>query len=282
MGWPSPGNDPMYLFNTTQNYDRRYYYGVNSIPYLKIEGMYYTQSYSNYYNMYTPYSIRMGTPTPLNISVTELRLPGDTVQATVIVTNLSELPTGNYYLRVQALEKKIVLSPQPNGESEFHNVFRRAYPTSLGTSIPTTAGTYNYIIKYKIEPTWSSSQIYTIAFVQEDNSKEIFNCAGKWAVPLGIIPISGSLPKEFKLNQNYPNPFNPVTKIAFSIPKAGNITLKVFDVLGKEVANLVNNTFVKAGTYESEFNASNLSSGLYFYRLITDNFTDTKKMILTK
>jgi hypothetical protein len=90
------------------------------------------------------------------------------------------------------------------------------------------------------------------------------------------------LPKEFKLNQNYPNPFNPVTKIAFSIPKAGNITLKVFDVLGKEVANLVNNTFVKAGTYESEFNASNLSSGLYFYRLITDNFTDTKKMILTK
>ncbi|AFH50712.1 5'-Nucleotidase domain protein [Ignavibacterium album JCM 16511] len=92
-------------------------------------------------------------------------------------------------------------------------------------------------------------------------------------------------PKEFKLEQNYPNPFNPTTRIRYSIPNVGTglalSTLKVYDILGNEVVTLVNEE-KPAGYYEIEFNATELSSGVYFYRLQSGNFTQTKKMILMR
>ncbi len=89
------------------------------------------------------------------------------------------------------------------------------------------------------------------------------------------------IPKVFALDQNYPNPFNPSTTILFSIPQRGNVSLKIYDVLGNEVATLVNDE-KPAGMYEVEFDASQLSSGVYFYRIITDSFIQTKKMILIR
>jgi hypothetical protein len=98
------------------------------------------------------------------------------------------------------------------------------------------------------------------------------------------------VPTEFKLMQNYPNPFNPSTIISFSIPEAQNVSLIVYDLLGKEVAVLINE-FMQPGLYNSQFSTSptgrqvlnsQLSSGIYFYRLKTDRFTQTKKMLLTK
>ena len=83
-------------------------------------------------------------------------------------------------------------------------------------------------------------------------------------VPIGIQPISSNVPSEFSLQQNYPNPFNPTTNIKFNIPKRDNVTLKVFNILGKEVATLVKEN-LKAGTYEVKFDGGNLSSGIYFY-----------------
>jgi hypothetical protein len=91
----------------------------------------------------------------------------------------------------------------------------------------------------------------------------------------------GGVVTQFKLSQNYPNPFNPTTTINFSIPNAGNVTLRVYDALGKEVATLVNG-YMTAQSYQLEFDASSLSSGVYFYTLNADNFTQTMKMILMK
>jgi len=88
-------------------------------------------------------------------------------------------------------------------------------------------------------------------------------------------------PIEFKLYNNYPNPFNPTTVIRYSISEASFISMKVYNELGKEVKSLVNET-KSAGTYEVEFNASNLSSGVYYYKLQAGSFTETKKMILAK
>lgn len=85
----------------------------------------------------------------------------------------------------------------------------------------------------------------------------------------------------YKLSQNYPNPFNPETKIQFSIPKNAQIKIIVYDLLGREVKELVNE-FKQQGSYAISFNGANLSSGIYFYKLITDDFIDTKKMILVK
>lgn len=89
------------------------------------------------------------------------------------------------------------------------------------------------------------------------------------------------LPSEFSLKQNYPNPFNPTTIISYKLPAAGKVSLKVYDVLGREVTTLVNE-YNPAGSYEVEFDASSLSSGTYFYRLTAGNFIQTKKMILVR
>ena len=89
------------------------------------------------------------------------------------------------------------------------------------------------------------------------------------------------VPNKFELSQNYPNPFNPGTTIRYSMPQQGNVTLKVYDVLGNKVATLVNET-QSAGKYEVRFDASQLSSGIYFYQLKTDNYYEIKKMTLIK
>lgn len=89
------------------------------------------------------------------------------------------------------------------------------------------------------------------------------------------------IPQNFELTQNYPNPFNPSTTIEYSIPKDASVSLKIYDVLGKEVATLVNDQKA-AGTYILNWNASNFSSGIYFYRLTAGEFTETKKMFLVK
>ncbi|HEX2983276.1 MAG TPA: T9SS type A sorting domain-containing protein, partial [Ignavibacteriales bacterium] len=89
------------------------------------------------------------------------------------------------------------------------------------------------------------------------------------------------LPLKFELTQNYPNPFNPETKINFTIPLNGKTTLKVYDILGREVAALINGEMEK-GTHTVNFNGRNLSSGVYIYRLQSGNFTESKKMALIK
>jgi len=104
-----------------------------------------------------------------------------------------------------------------------------------------------------------------------------------------IIPINflvdveqiSSLPDEFSLSQNYPNPFNPTTNIEFSLPKSSEVSLKIFDMLGKEVVSLIKENKL-AGTYRVSFDASKLSSGIYFYRLDTDLFSQSRKMLLLK
>lgn len=93
--------------------------------------------------------------------------------------------------------------------------------------------------------------------------------------------ISSEIPSHFNLSQNYPNPFNPSTKINFSLHKAGIVSLKVFDITGKEVAQLLNKNLT-AGSYEAEFNGAELSSGVYFYTLKSEAVTETKKMVLVK
>jgi hypothetical protein len=88
-------------------------------------------------------------------------------------------------------------------------------------------------------------------------------------------------PQEFNLSQNYPNPFNPSTTIKYSIPKQSDVTIKVYNILGKEILTLVNENKLQ-GNYTIEFNANNLASGVYFYQLKTNNFIQTKKMLLMK
>lgn len=99
----------------------------------------------------------------------------------------------------------------------------------------------------------------------------------------GLTNITGNneIPKEFMLYNNYPNPFNPVTHIKFDLPKQADTKLIVYDILGREIVRLVDK-HLPAGRYTVIYNASNLSSGTYFYKIITDEYNDVKKMILVE
>lgn len=99
--------------------------------------------------------------------------------------------------------------------------------------------------------------------------------------PIGVKGNSRLLPDNYVLSQNYPNPFNPSTKISFTIPNKELVTLSVYDITGKEAAVLLNGV-LEAGSHSISFDASNLSSGIYFYKLITENIQLTKKMVLLK
>ena len=99
--------------------------------------------------------------------------------------------------------------------------------------------------------------------------------------PVGVEMEDNGIPVSYNLEQNYPNPFNPSTQIKFSIPKTANVKLIVTDILGREVAILVNDN-LSSGNYSVNFDAKSISSGIYFYTLITDNFKQSHKMILMK
>ena len=109
--------------------------------------------------------------------------------------------------------------------------------------------------------------------------------AGFWNAP-GIVTgindnLGSTIPKEYKLNQNYPNPFNPSTAISYQLSAISFVTLKVYDALGREVMTLVNKE-QPVGNYRINFDASNLTSGIYFYRIVAGSFVQTKKMVLLK
>jgi hypothetical protein len=94
--------------------------------------------------------------------------------------------------------------------------------------------------------------------------------------------VNHTTPRNYELSQNYPNPFNPVTSISFTIPASGKTSLEVYNVLGQKVVTLVNNEKLSAGSYKYKFNAANLTSGIYFYKLQSKNYSQTKKMMLIK
>ena len=98
---------------------------------------------------------------------------------------------------------------------------------------------------------------------------------------LSAVNDNSTIPQKFALQQNYPNPFNPSTIINFSLAKSGQVTLSVYDILGQEVALLVNER-TEAGVHEVKFNAGHLASGIYFYRLQAGSFVETKKLLLVR
>lgn len=133
------------------------------------------------------------------------------------------------------------------------------------------------------------SGLYSVCFINKDTGFVVgysglilrtANGGGK-GYPLNVKQMSAEFPEKYSLAQNFPNPFNPVTVILYSLRKNSFVNLKVFDLTGKEVAELVNKK-QNSGTYKVDFNGEGLSSGIYFYVFTSDSYSDTKKMILLR
>jgi hypothetical protein len=203
VGWPSPGNDPMYLYNPTQSYDRRYYYGVNAVPTAIMDGVVNpSYPYSDPSSLPNAFNSRISVGSPISVAVTDTHIPGDSIQADIEVTIHAPLQAGDYYLRVNAVERMIDYGTPPgtNGESVFYDVFRHAYPNTQGTTLPTAPGTYNFIFKYHIDTAvWVDSMMYTAAFVQNDLNKDVLNCGKGW---IQLVASNNMNPIAFNSNSD--------------------------------------------------------------------------------
>lgn len=127
----------------------------------------------------------------------------------------------------------------------------------------------------EIKVKWTTGTVQVITSVPSNQYITIDECS------VSIEPISNQIPNKYNLYQNYPNPFNPATKIKFDLPEKTFVKISIYDISGSEVGILVNSELA-GGSYEVNFNAENLSSGVYFYAISTPGYTETKKMILLK
>ena len=146
--------------------------------------------------------------------------------------------------------------------------------SSMGQSVTTV--NYNIIAK--------SGESITISVTDNTSTSGTVGVNGiSWNDGNGSTDVkkTETIPSTYSLSQNYPNPFNPTTNISFSIPKQSYVSLKVYNAIGEEVSNLVNQE-LSAGKYVVDFNASKLSSGIYFYTIRTGDFTESRKMLLVK
>lgn len=151
---------------------------------------------------------------------------------------------------------------------------------STGTSRPVGAAPWD-------EPMTSSDPLFSYVITVAGTYN--YKCIPHFPMMVGTIEAtissitqtSSSFPEVYSLNQNFPNPFNPSTSIKFDIANTGFVNIKVYDNLGKEVSTLVNEN-LSAGSYQVNWNAAGLTSGIYFYRLETSDYVATKKMLLVK
>ncbi|MCU0342481.1 MAG: T9SS type A sorting domain-containing protein [Ignavibacterium sp.] len=180
------------------------------------------------------------------------------VQVTISLDTPAGLKPGRYWISVQLQES--------SGNSHW-------YWTQANENFGSTAQFRNYSAYCASwSPIW-----HCLGTSYTDMYFELYGTT----VPVDVKEINIISPSTFSLDQNYPNPFNPITKISWQSPVAGYQSIKVYDVLGNEVATLVDE-YKPAGSYEVDFKAEGLSSGIYFYKLLAGNFVESKKMILMK
>lgn len=140
------------------------------------------------------------------------------------------------------------------------------------TSLTLPSGLFNFT---HMDLVYVSGTVYAYAVAADGSVIKLTD------VIVDVKNPTANVPGEYKLMQNYPNPFNPITTINYSIPVGGKVQIKVFDLLGKEVA-VVKDAIEPAGEHSVSFDASNLASGVYYYVMTSGNFTDTKKMVVAK
>ncbi len=188
--WPGSG-DPMYQYNIPENTDRTNYYGIGGVPHVIMGGVTHpVYPYTTTGSLQDGYDVQMSAGTPLEISITDTRVTGDSIRADITLNLVAPLRAGDHYLRVMAVERWIHYASPPgsNGEKDFYDVFRKAFPDVTGTTIPLTPGTYNYSFTYPLDmAVWVDSMIYSIAFVQEDATKIVWGSAKGRDLPMDVM-----------------------------------------------------------------------------------------------
>jgi hypothetical protein len=205
---------------------------------------------------------------------------GDSVQTVTIGAN----PT-NYIINYK-IQFKLITNLNPAGIPVTVNGGNLYYDSTTTASLSPTPLEVQYNNKTYWFQRWEGTGNGSYTGTQPNIQLQMHNVIIQTAfydtiAPIGIKNIGSEIPAVFALHQNYPNPFNPVTNIKFDLPKQEEVSIVVYDIIGNEVAALVSQP-LQAGYYEVQFNATNLASGVYLYRIKTNSFTDIKKLVVVK
>jgi hypothetical protein len=204
-------------------------------------------------------------------------------------TRLTNNSANSYYPSVSVSGQVVHVVWHDNRDGNYEIYYKRSTDGGVNWGADTRL-TNNSANSYYPSVSVSGSAVHVVWNDYRDGNYEIYYKRDTTGNPVGIININSEIPKEFSLGQNYPNPFNPTTKIKFEIrppltpllSKEGTgVVLQIYDVLGCEVATLVNEE-LKPGSYEVDFDGSNYTSGVYYYTLQTQQFKQSKRMVLLR
>lgn len=235
--------------------------------------------------------------TVINLSIASKNYNPPTRELTVTINSTAvQNLYSNYKINFVILENNLIYPQEGNpstgcngGANYIHYwVVRNMVNNAIGDSLKFGGWTQNQTISKTfvtvLDREWVAENCEFVFFVYRDSTplnKCIIEQSLKQSVLTNGINNIGENATDYQLEQNYPNPFNPVTRIIYSIPKSQRITLKIYNVLGKEILTVFDG-FTKSGTYNAEIDGTQLPSGVYFYTLMTEDFIQTKKMILLK
>jgi hypothetical protein len=242
------------------------------------------------------YRLSQSPASSVNIVITSQSYNTTTRQLTVGLdaTALSTL-SGQYYITYVITEDNLVYAQTGNswcpGSSNWVHKWVTRNIVNGATGETVNSGTWNQNQTYSksftttLDNAWVAGNCNVNIFVYKStgtlNASEIQGAIKNPATLTGIRHENSQVPASYELEQNYPNPFNPTTNIKFAVPKDGNVSLKIYDAIGREVAVYLDG-FIKAGYYNAEVDASNFASGVYFYTLYAKDFVQTRKMVLVK
>ncbi|RPI13647.1 MAG: T9SS C-terminal target domain-containing protein [Ignavibacteriae bacterium] len=198
--------------------------------------------------------------------------PGDTSRLYFTFSKAGTLPEIKYKYYLTKLDNSFIYSQPSNNTGSDSLLYLRyskidSLMAAAGVQVNDSLRCKWFIRAFsQFDSTQSSTSSFLITFIRQI---------------VGVQPISSQIPKEFFINQNYPNPFNPSTKIRFGLPKAADVKITIYDISGRVVSELVNGK-LEAGEFETEWNATNYASGIYFYRIEAGDYTNTMKMLMVK
>ena len=283
--WPTPGDDPMYLANPAPVQTRVGYYFPSTAysPYLFVDGFVIGGSgYTTWPGAIEP---RFLDPSPISITLSGSR-NGTTLDMTASITADAVVNSANWRVHWVIVESELSV-PQYTGSGyvpfTHEYVHRGMYPDGNGSPIVISQGqTVDIQRTLTLGSTWVPENCKVVVFVQNNTDKKVQN-----AEIIGVDMLTGvggtpeGVPLTFGLEQNYPNPFNPETAIRLQITDYSRVRLVVYDVLGRQVAVLLDEN-KGPGDYTVRFDGTDLPSGTYLYRLTAGRYTATRRMMLVK
>ena len=278
-------DDPLYQYNKSDSDGRNSFYNPTGItPIVFFDGI---RQASNYDSWGSQLDALVAAESPLKITLTGSR-SNNIFEINAEVSQNGNVPDNDLVIHFVLVEN--VNYEGRNGVPYHRNVMRKMVTSPTGESFSINMGESKKIDKTVVIDTDNliSENLSVVVFIQSSASKTVYQSETITYADLTItsVDMTNNIPLEYSLEQNYPNPFNPSTKIKYYLPEESFVTIKVYNLLGKEMSTIVQKN-QSAGSYEYIFNAEEIPSGIYFYRLRAVNragneTTQTMKMTLIK